>query len=104
MADEARLAKLRQLVELDPADSFSRYALAMELKGLGKVPEALEELGTLLERDPDYVATYYQLGNLLREEGEDERAEAVVRQGLQVAERAGDDHAHSELSNLLDAI
>lgn len=104
MADEARLAKLRQLVELDPDDAFSSYALALELKGLGRGPEALAQLQALIAAQPDYVASYYQCGRLLQDEGEDDAAREVVQRGIEAATAAGDDHARSELGDLLDEL
>lgn len=104
MADEARLTKLRQLVELDPDDAFSSYALAMELKGLGRDDEALAQLQALIAAQPGYVASYYQCARLLQDDGEDAAAVDVVERGIQAAEAAGDDHAKAELGDLLDEL
>jgi thioredoxin-like negative regulator of GroEL len=88
----------------DPDDSFTRYALAMELSGLGRPAEALEGFAELLRRDPAYVATYYQYGNLLAKEGRSEEACALLRDGIQRARAAGDDHAQRELEDLLEDV
>ena len=99
-----RLDTLREMLADDPEDAFTRYALAMELKGRQRRVEAIAELDTLLREQPDYVAAYYQAGGLLHAEGRTDEAVAVVRRGLEVAERAGEDHARSELAELLDEL
>jgi tetratricopeptide (TPR) repeat protein len=104
VADEARLTKLRALVEMDPSDAFSRYALAMELRGLGRADEARAELAGLIASDPDYVASYYHYARLLDDDGDGDQALDVIRQGIEAATRAGDDHARSELNDLLEEL
>ena len=54
---EARLEALREMLVDDPNDAFSRYALAMQLKGLDRHDAALAEMATLVANNPDYVAT-----------------------------------------------
>ena len=99
-----RLDTLREMLADDPADAFTRYALAMELKGRQRRVEAIAELDTLLREQPDYVAAYYQAAGLLHAEGRTDEAVSVVRRGLEAAERAGEDHARSELAELLDEL
>ena len=89
---------------LDPDDAFSSYALAMELKGLGRDDEALAQLQALIAAQPGYVASYYQCARLLQDDGEDAAAVDVVERGIQAAEAAGDDHAQAELGDLLDEL
>lgn len=101
---EARLEALREMLVDDPADAFSRYALAMQLKGLDRHDEALVEMATLVANNPDYVATYYHYGGLLHASGQTPEGIAIVKRGLEVAQAAGDDHAHRELEDLLDEL
>lgn len=99
-----RLQSLRAMLAEDPDDAFTRYALAMELKGQGQVGEALAELEGLIESQPEYLAAYYQCGGLLHSEGRSERALEVVRQGIERAAAAGDAHTKSELEDLLEDV
>lgn len=102
MANE-RLASLRDMLADDPDDAFTRYALAMELKGQGSTDEALAEFAEVLARDPSYLATYYQYGALLS--GVDlDKAVEVIRAGIAAAEQAGDDHTGRELADLLEDV
>ena len=84
----------------DPDDTFTRYALAMELKGLGRRDDALGEFAEVLSRDPSYLATYFQYGALLSGV-DDEKAASVIRAGIDAAEEAGEEHTRSELADLL---
>lgn len=97
----ARLEQLREMLAEDPTDPFTRYALGMELRGLGRRAEALCELEQVLADAPEYVATYHQLGRLLHEDGQTERAIGVVQRGIEEARRAGEAHTQAELEDLL---
>lgn len=92
---------LKQFVEQNPNDPFPRYGLAMEHKGRGDLEAARAEFAALIERAPDYVASYLMYGNLLAELGETAEAAAAYRTGVEVARKAGDGHAASELSAAL---
>ena len=100
MSEGARLVSLREMLADDPDDAFTRYALAMELKGQARPDDARAELATLLARSPDYLATYFQYGSLLYQAG-DEAAAEVIRQGIEKAAQVGDAHTKSELEGLL---
>jgi tetratricopeptide (TPR) repeat protein len=97
----SRLDLLREMLQEEPDDAFTRYALAMELRGLGRGAEALGELARVLAEAPEYVATYYQYGRLLHETGHTEQAIQVVTSGIEEAGRQGEAHARGELEDLL---
>lgn len=99
-----RISRLRRLLETDPDDAFTRYALALEHAGLGELEEARALLEDLLQRDPDYIASYHQLGILYERLGEAERARAAYRGGIAAAQRTGDHHAASEMQDALDLL
>ena len=50
---------LKEILTMDPKNSFARYGLAMELAGRGEIEAALSEFATLLEQNPDYTAGYF---------------------------------------------
>jgi len=99
-----RLAALEAMLAEDPGDPFTRYAIAMELKGLGRAQDAQQAFASLCQACPDYVASYYQLARLIIDAGEDDAARPVIERGLEVAETQGDAHAASELRDLLDEL
>lgn len=91
-----RLAALRQFAAKSPDDPFVHYGLAMELVSRGELAEACQVFQGLVERMPDYVATYLMYGNALAASGDRERAAAIYRQGADVSGRRGDGHTQSE--------
>jgi Tfp pilus assembly protein PilF len=100
----SRLETMLGFLEQDPNDSFSRYAVALEYMGLKEYHLAQRYLTELIERDPDYVATYYQLGQVYTALEEWDRAEGAYSAGIVVARKAGDLHAASELQAALDEL
>lgn len=91
-----RLALLRQFVAQHPDDPFARYGLAMELVGRGDLGEACQVFQDLVDKQPDYVATYLMYGNALAASGDVKRAADVYRQGAEVSGRRGDSHTRDE--------
>lgn len=91
-------------LEQDPNDSFTRYAVALEYMGLKEYRVAQRYLTELRELDPDYVATYYQLGQVNTALEEWDKAEEAYTAGIAVGKKAGDLHAVSELQAALDEL
>jgi predicted Zn-dependent protease len=97
----SRIDLLKQFLDEDPDDSFSRYALAMEYAKLGRLEEAVTEYRSVRDRDPNYVATYYQLGKALENQGDVDAAREAYRAGIAVASRLRDAHTRDELASAL---
>jgi len=100
----SRIEILKGFLKENAADSFSRYALALEYVKLGHHDDALREFETVQKNDPGYVATYYQLGQLYQKLGRRHDAEKTFRTGMVAAGKAGDDHTRGELEAALDAL
>ena len=99
-----RIAQLRKFIEAQPQEAFPRYALALELKSQGDNEAAAAELQALLEKAPDYLAAYLQLGTLLQALGRAGEAKDALRRGQDLARRKGDGHTLSELTSALEAL
>jgi len=99
-----RVEILKGFLEENPKDSFSRYALALEYVKLGQNDDAVREFETVKTNDPDYVATYFQLGQLYQKLGKSHDAEKTFRTGITVAAKIGDEHTRSELEGALEGI
>jgi Tfp pilus assembly protein PilF len=99
-----RIEILKGFLNENPNDSFSRYALALEYVKLGQNDDALREFETVRTNDPQYVATYYQLGQLYQKLGQMHEAEKIFRTGITVAAKAGDEHTRSELEAALESL
>ena len=100
----SRREQLEEMLAAEPDDTFLHYALALELtKGTDR-PAGLQRLADMNVRFPDHVPAYFRRGQLLAEDGEDEAARAVLRQGMAAAQRTGDDHAAAEMRELLESL
>jgi Tfp pilus assembly protein PilF len=104
VSGKTRKEQLEELLELDPDDSFVRYGLAMEHASAGQDGEAVKYLDELLRRDPNYVPAYLQSGRAHMRLGDDDRAREVLRQGVTVARRVGDEHAAGEMAGFLESL
>jgi Flp pilus assembly protein TadD len=87
----------------DP-DPFLRYALAMEHVSAGQDEDAVRCLRGLLQGAPAYVPAYVQAGQALIRLGRDDEARAVLRAGIEAAQRQGDAHAAGEMAGFLQGI
>jgi Tfp pilus assembly protein PilF len=99
-----RIEILKGFLNENANDSFSRYALALEYVKLGQNDDAVREFETVKKNDPEYVATYFQLGQLYQKLGQTHEAEKTFRTGITIAARAGDEHTKSELEGALEAL
>ena len=99
-----RLDILKSMVEQNPADSFSRYGLAMEYRNTGDLEGAMREFHELKRLHPDYAATYFHAGQTLERLGKIEEAREMYQEGIEVTTRKGDMHARGELQGALDML
>jgi len=92
---------LEDLVHTGKADSFARYALALEYKKLGRSEDSIAAFHALRTFDPRYVPMYLMAAQLLVEVGKRDDATEWLNAGISVAKEQRDAKASSELSNLL---
>lgn len=92
-----RLDQLFQYLAANPDDSFARFCIAQEYKKQGHREKARFYLEQLQEQDPNYIGTYYHLGKLHEEAGEEEQAATIYKQGMTIAQQKGDQHSYNEL-------
>lgn len=97
----SRLEILQGMLSQDPANTFARYGLAMELANQGKYAEAVQQFEELIQNKPDYCAAYFHGGQTLEKAGEVEKAAAMYRRGIDAARQAGDTHTRMELEGAL---
>jgi tetratricopeptide (TPR) repeat protein len=91
-----RLEILREFVAEEPQDPFNHYALATELLKTDKA-ESKQIFEYLLENHADYLATYYHLGALYVEIGEQQLAEKTYLSGIELARKIGNEKTLKEL-------
>jgi Tfp pilus assembly protein PilF len=100
----SRIDILKGFLETEPNDSFSRYALALEYVKANRHEDAVREFERVRKNDPDYVATYYQLGKLYQQLANTHEAEKTFRTGITVATKIKDEHTRSELEAALEEL
>ncbi len=96
-----RIAKLKAFIDQYPADMFSRHALAMEFIKLQRYPEALEAMIALLGADENHSGTYYHLGKLYEQLGDQENAISIYEKGIIIAAKV---NANNDLREVKGAL
>ncbi len=99
-----KIAGLREILALDPKNSFARYGIAMELARKGQTEDALQEFDTLLADDPDYTAGYFMAAQTLANAGQRTHAIERLKAGISCAARTGNRHALSEMQGMLEEL
>ena len=93
----SRVEKIIEMLSIGGKDSFLQHALALEYIKIGKDEEALAQFNDLLEREPDYVGSYYHKAKLLEKNGNIDEALDTYEKGMEVAKRLNDKHSYNEL-------
>ena len=99
-----RLELFDKLIAGGSRDPFHHYARAMELRALKRSDDALAAFVALTTQFPDYVPSYLMAAQVAQEAGDPARARIFATAGIASANRAGDEHAKSELEALRDAL
>lgn len=100
----SRRERLEEMLAQNPDDPFLRYGLAMECANEGQVDEALKRLRELIDDQADYVAAYFQSGQLLVSEDRIAEAREMLKRGIAAARQAGDAHAAEEMGGVLSEL
>lgn len=106
MPRTARMEQIEAMLADEPDDSFLRYGLAMEHASAGDDATCVEVLRDLIARSAaaPYVPAYLQAGQALVRLDRISEAVAVLREGVEVARKAGDSHAQGEMQGLLESV
>lgn len=99
-----RLEQLLKFLTESPDDDFLNYALAMEYVGLSDLDNALKLLLNLQEKNPEYLATYYQLGKILELKSDIEEARNMYIKGLELAIKQKEKKTAAELQSAIDLL
>jgi predicted Zn-dependent protease len=105
MAKTERMVQIEAMLAEEPNDSFLRYGLAMEHMSQGDDAEAVRVLRELMAiAEPPYVPAYLQGGQALIRMGKESQAAEMLRAGIEVARRLGDQHALGEMEGFLATV
>jgi Tfp pilus assembly protein PilF len=102
--EKSRLEQFKEFVELDPSDTFSRYALGMEYMGISEFDQAIAQFQEVMRIEPGNSAAYFQSATACERLNDNERAKQFLRQGIQVATERGDKHAKDEMTAALEKL
>lgn len=99
--------KIRQLAKSlkeNPGDSFTKFALALELLKKDNVEKARVLFESVLKQDPEYLGVYYHLGKLYERQGRFQDAKKIFTDGLQVAKNQQNERTLLELNEALESL
>lgn len=97
----SRMDQILKMLEREPNDVFLNFGLAMEFVKANRLEDAVVQFQKVIDLDGDYTAAWFQKGNTLVTLGRLHEASAVLRAGIEVAERIGNQHAASEMGEVL---
>jgi Tfp pilus assembly protein PilF len=92
-----RIERLKEFLRTNPNDSFVQHALALEYIKAGDDVAARRLFENVLQRDENYIGSYYHLAKLMERIGDRQGAIEVYEKGLQKAKEAGEQQAYNEL-------
>jgi|SRR6516164_2759032 predicted Zn-dependent protease len=102
--NKTRRQKLEEFLAQNPNDAFSRYGIALECVKQGDLAGAETHFRALIETNPDYVPGYQMYAQTLAQNQRVQDARAILAQGIQAAIRQGNQHARSEMEELLSQL
>ena len=102
--DMDKIAGLKEILIIDPKNTFARYGLAIEYVNRGEIETGLAEFETLLSANPDYTAGYFMAAQTLSAAGRKAEAMERLKAGIGCAARTGNRHALSEMQAMLDVL
>lgn len=100
--NQNRIEELKLFLAEEPNDPFLRYTLALEYLKLERDDEALEILEKLLKETPDYLPTYYIIGNLYQKLQCNVEAIVTYEKGIVIAQEQKNMRTMRELKDALD--
>jgi Tfp pilus assembly protein PilF len=99
-----KLSQLARNIQQNPNDSFSKFALALELLKRDQVEKSLRLFESVYNNDPDYIGVYYHLGKLYQQIERNDDAQTVFQEGMQRAKQLDDQHTYRELHDALQQL
>lgn len=99
-----RREKIEAMLADDPADTFLRYSLAMELDKEGNHDASLARFAELARDNPPYVPAFFMASQQLVRLSRVKEARGVLRDGIAAAHLQQDLHAAGEMSEFLASL
>jgi len=104
MPNPTRIEQLKEILELDPKNLLTRYALGMEYSGAGQTDDAVKTFQELLTVNPDYANAYFMAAQALQAAERTDEAKQWLSDGIMAARRSKNAHAEGEMQSMLDEL
>ncbi len=99
-----RIEKLKDFLQENPQDSFVQHALALEYIKAGDDSTAQKLFEEILQREPEYIGSYYHLAKLFERRGNIEMAIKWYEKGMEEAKKAGESRTYNELRSAYEEL
>lgn len=96
-----KIQHFASLIKKNPADTFLKFALALELLKQDDVAKAQILFESILKQDPEYLGVYYHLGKLYESLGKTDKAITMYEKGILISEEQQNRRTLSELREAL---
>jgi tetratricopeptide (TPR) repeat protein len=100
----SRIDLIKEMLLKEPEDVFLNYALALELEKKGEIQKAILILETVLKKDENYLAGYYQLGKFYEAISEKEKAIHIYTRGCGIASKQKNAKTLRELNEAINQL
>jgi len=101
---ERNISILAKAIKKNPEDTFSKFALALELLKIDSVEKAQLLFEAVLKQDPDYLGVYYHLGKLYQSRGLNKNALQLFKAGIKLAAEQNELRTKSELQEAIQQL
>lgn len=99
-----KIQRLARFLKKNPGDSFTKFALALELLKQDQVSRAQLLFESVHQQDPKYLGVYYHLGKLYEKIGRLEDAKKLYLDGIDVAIQQNHERTKIELQEALASL
>lgn len=96
------IKQLAGYLKKNPNDSFTKFALALELLKLGDVSKARVLFESVLKQDPEYLGVYFHLGKLYEKNRRPNDAADLYEKGIELAKKQNNERTRQELTEALE--
>ena len=100
---ETRIESLTKMLSENPNDDFLTYALALEI-AKDNLSEAIHLLENLIQKNENYLPTYYQLGKFYEQTKNTQQAIVCFQEGKKIAQAQKNKKTFSELNEALQQL
>jgi len=100
---ETRIESLTKMLSENPNDDFLIYAFALEISK-DKLSDAILLLEKLIQKNENYLPTYYQLGKFYEQNKKPQQAIVCFQEGMKIAQSQKNKKTFSELNEALQQL